>query len=611
MLIFLLCTFSVAVFSLALTKAFFVTDSFSSAILRTAVFSAAIILLATYIMGFFGLYRIEFIIPVCIALYAATIVVCREKHINLLENNFAGLFSELGKTEKFLAVFLAGSLAIKLVCLLCLRTYDFEGIAFRLPGIAEYIAEGRIAPIPSSVFFNSTPKNIEMFNMWALVFRRDGFYLKLPQLVFSLTGTLSVYGICRQVGCGRKNSLFSAFIFLCTPIIIAQIGTSLIDGSVVSLTAAALYFALKMRDEGSIGNIVTAGIAAGILLGTEYRAGAAVAILVTLIALSYIKANEYGSLRTVYVYALITLFAGGVWYFYNIFCFGSAFYPYDNCFQAITANTDRVLAGLTYAHWSADSLTDILKLLFVTKYNGEQNILGTFFIYGILIAVPSYLVFAIRKKKLNRLTGIIISFSVILFLLTPEKLQAGHILAVVIAGASAVALMFENTKLGPKFKPVIALVLCLSCFSGLAYDMHKLHSAAKENGVTPNVFLFRNSRYPDSFTANISKYLDNGKYTVAGMLKSISSYDLYYFGIKTQNRFTRISFGDPQENMLAESLFKLGNYKDFYYFMEENRPNYLIIDRYYGDFNLYLEKYDKSSKYKLLYEQDGVILYGR
>jgi 4-amino-4-deoxy-L-arabinose transferase-like glycosyltransferase len=157
---------------------------------------------------------------------------------------------------------------------------NWDSMSYHLPRAAEWLQRGRVeyVPDPPTERMNATQPGSELEILWTLAFLGRDTAAALPQLFAELASLVCVYSIARRVGFGRPDSMFAALLAATlTQVALQSVTTQndLLSASFV-LAAAALILG------GSRAEVVLAGLALALALGTKLTAVYAIPILVGL-----------------------------------------------------------------------------------------------------------------------------------------------------------------------------------------------------------------------------------------------------------------------------------------------------------------------------------------
>ena len=73
------------------------------------------------------------------------------------------------------------------------------------------------------------PLNAELLFMWPAILTHSQQFVDAVQVIIAFWGVAVVYGLARAVDTKPKTALFVAFLFLFTPVVLAQMGSDYID----------------------------------------------------------------------------------------------------------------------------------------------------------------------------------------------------------------------------------------------------------------------------------------------------------------------------------------------------------------------------------------------
>src|SRR3954451_8409095 len=154
--------------------------------------------------------------------------------------------------------------------------------------------------------------------MAAILPWRDAFGARLLTGAYDALTGVCVYALAHEVGARAGGALLAAALALAVPIVaIASLHNAMPDPVMYATFAAGLTFLLRHARSGAGADLVLAGVALGLSLGTKWYAVSAVAAVVGVWALGRLAGRERLVRPALALGGLIAL-AGGVWMLRNL-----------------------------------------------------------------------------------------------------------------------------------------------------------------------------------------------------------------------------------------------------------------------------------------------------
>ncbi len=232
-------------------------------------------------------------------------------------------------------VLLAGlSLAWQVVVALVLPPYAYDALTYHLTTVAVWVQSGSLRPSPFSrccAFYPFTP---ELLVGFPVVLLHDNSLVGLVQVPFVLLGAAATAGIARIVGLARSSAAAAGALFALTPVVLAQAPTNYVDLTLAALVLSALYALTRYAETGAAQQLLVAGLAAGLVLGTKgigplwAIALFAAAIAASVIAVRTGRARPASAIKGLAGGAFAGAVVGGWWYIRNLATTGNPLYPF-------------------------------------------------------------------------------------------------------------------------------------------------------------------------------------------------------------------------------------------------------------------------------------------
>ena len=175
-----------------------------------------------------------------------------------------------------LGTVVGGALVYQLFIAVATPPNNWDSMSYHLPRAVEWLQRGRIEYVPDAATerMNALQPVGELEILWTLAFMDGDAAAALPQLVAGLASLVGVYAIARRLGFGRPDSLFASLLTATLTQVALQSVTTQNDLLVASfVTASAALVLGRSRTE-----VVFAGLALGLALGTKLTAAYAVPI---------------------------------------------------------------------------------------------------------------------------------------------------------------------------------------------------------------------------------------------------------------------------------------------------------------------------------------------
>ncbi|HOW35363.1 MAG TPA: hypothetical protein PL155_02985 [Candidatus Omnitrophota bacterium] len=202
-----------------------------------------------------------------------------------------------------------------------------DDIYYHLPSPYEFIIRHKIELIPVFQFRYqfAFPLNAELLFMWPAIFFHNQKWVDFVQVVVAGTGSLTVYGLARVFGQGRRIAFFVAALFFLSPVVLHQAESNYIDIITNTFFLMGLYFSWQFYHAGKRPFLYAAAVAGGALVGMKYLW---VFFWVGLQGFIFPRIRQVRSLDRI-LYLLIVVMLGGFWYFRNWVVLGNPVYPID------------------------------------------------------------------------------------------------------------------------------------------------------------------------------------------------------------------------------------------------------------------------------------------
>ncbi|MDX6581330.1 MAG: hypothetical protein QOI10_514 [Solirubrobacterales bacterium] len=241
--------------------------------------------------------------------------------------------------------------------------YDYAG--FRMPNIADWMQSGtfwRFDEFLPRLATGSYPQNGDVVLLGVtLPFDNDAF-TRFATYPFALVAGAAVVGIAGELGARRSPALAAAAAYVAIPALAnSAFQYALVDAVIAATFGCGVYFLVRHTRTGARPDLVLAGIALGLALGTKWYGLTGVPLLLLVWAGWSRALGE--TLRTIarrgaLLVGLVAL-AGGFWFLRNLVEVGNPVFPADLSIFGLTIfdappDLHRDIYGTTIFHFVTD-----------------------------------------------------------------------------------------------------------------------------------------------------------------------------------------------------------------------------------------------------------------
>ena len=509
--------------------------------------------------------------------------------------------------------------------------YSYDGNYYHLPHIIDYIQHGRIFETNNTLWNNVYPKDIELLNMFFMLFKNSIRFVRLPQIIFSLVGMVSVYSLLNELGFDKKISFKCACLYFVAPFILVQITTTYIDGIVCTLFITLLYLLIRILKTNKLNYELLFFITMALFIGTKgtctlYSVIMVIPYIVFKIYNLYTKKEKIVKLFTKeFIFLLIVLIIGGNWMIKNMYYFQNPIHPFKFLnIQGIDANIDIGEDNEPYCIKNKSKAEKIitswigLDASYLTFNNGKhlENLyqyhdsrIGGLGIQWLYFLVPNILLAIVlvlaKKYKLSKYHLIVIGILVLSFIITPANWWGRYVGFILVLGYIGCGIVFEVLKNKKIYN--IALNICIYTVFILSIK-YALHNPLK-------TFLYENyyNQYPYAFT----QYIENGNKNMIVLEQSYYNVNslVYLKGSTFQNCVDTYYIEEMYPNAKVKN-HGIGEYDNFKKIVDsyESLDSIVILDATAGRQNLeYVEKlYNENTELYNKYSYgDDILVYER
>ncbi|MEA2308243.1 MAG: hypothetical protein QOI65_529 [Thermoleophilaceae bacterium] len=240
-----------------------------------------------------------------------------------------------------------------------------DTLTFHLPNVAKWIQSGTFWRVDQYTPFlanGNYPQNGDVVFLAVLLpWRNDAFIALVNPLYVALAG-VAVYALARELGAARATGALAGSLFVALPVVaLGTNGQAMTDSMAFALLGAGALFLVRRERTGRTSDLVLAGLALGLALGTKWYAtwGVGAIAVVWLAARVAARRPLRTTLRAASALLGLVLLAGGLWLVRNWIESGNPVFP-----QRVTAfgstvfdaprDLIRECAGYTIAHYLTD-----------------------------------------------------------------------------------------------------------------------------------------------------------------------------------------------------------------------------------------------------------------
>lgn len=310
---------------------------------------------------------------------------------------------------------------------------NIDMLAFHLPGVARFIQTGTLWQVNQFLPGFATaqyPNNGDFIILSTILPWHDFAFSRLPALFFfGLTG-LAVYAVALELGSSRAAaSTFAAVALIIPAFSIPALG-GLPDAVTVSLLAVGVLFILRHTRSGRRGELVLAGLAIGLSLGTKWfgLTDAVVLIAIWILARLLSRTSRVGICRDLGVMSVTMALGGGIWLVRNLIESGNPIYPKAVSIFGIhifSGSRNDVIDRFGYTILDYLGKPGILRRYVYPGFKIETGIGGAVLLIGVLITIAwgvtrlhSYRQGVIQPARITALALAVLGFCLV-YAVTP------------------------------------------------------------------------------------------------------------------------------------------------------------------------------------------------
>jgi len=251
---------------------------------------------------------------------------CQVSIIGEIKSIFVRARSVCSPLNAILCVLAGFVLLWMLIAVYLLPPRSSDDITYHLPAIFEDILHHRIFLLPVSMYGHfALPENAELLLMWPAVLGHSQQFIDSVQVIMAFLGVVVIYGLSRAVGVAAKTAFFVSMLFLFSPLVLAQMGSSYIDLICGVFFLICLYSAVVLYQTKNLFFLYTTGLAGGLLLGMRYDS---LALLPAVLPFLYAARGSITK-RNWSIASVLVLIASAYWYVRNGCVLKTPIYPLD------------------------------------------------------------------------------------------------------------------------------------------------------------------------------------------------------------------------------------------------------------------------------------------
>lgn len=260
-------------------------------VLAAAVLAASQIVLAVQALSLVGAIRL---LPLLAAHAVVAAMLLRDWRRPLgIAGCVRAFWSEAEVPLRLLAGLTAAAALVLALAAVAVPVRHDDSLSYHLPRVAIALQQGHLDAFPTpDLRQTALPANAEMLILWQMALSGQNAGATLWQLLCWVGTTLAVFRLARDVGAPLRPAAFAALAFASFPAVVLQATTAQNDLTVAFFTTCALLFARSGLAQRHTGELVLAGVALGLSLGTKTTALFTVAALALLALAESLRARR-------------------------------------------------------------------------------------------------------------------------------------------------------------------------------------------------------------------------------------------------------------------------------------------------------------------------------
>lgn len=288
-------------------------------LLGGAVLAAALAVLSVRVLGGASLLTKPALLATLVAVTAAVLLYRRDARIALAPPG-----QILSAENLPFAAVAAFTLLAATVAAYLLPIWQWDSIGYHLPYVSFALQEGSLAGVPTDIpYVSSYPHAVELlFVAWRAMLPDDRL-VDAAQLPLGVLGALATACIARELGARRDHAVAAGCAWLTLPAVFLQLPTNYVDVAAAAFLLCAVYFVLAPM---TARNVLAAGVALGLFLGSKPNAPMGTALLSGVLAVRGWRAGRRTSLAGA---AAVALVLGAESYVMNVVRTGNPIWPVE------------------------------------------------------------------------------------------------------------------------------------------------------------------------------------------------------------------------------------------------------------------------------------------
>lgn len=196
-----------------------------------------------------------------------------------------------------------GGVMLAVVAAYYLPVWQWDALGYHLPYVNFALQRGTFADVPADVpYLSSYPHIVEdAFIAWRALLPDDRL-VELAHVVFGLLGALAIAAIARQSGARPDHAVATGAAWLTLPAVFLQLPSSYTDVASAALLLTAVAFVLAPAGRPQL---LLAGLAIGLFLGSKPNALVAGGLLLTVLTVRGLHAGQWKVLVPAWLAALL------------------------------------------------------------------------------------------------------------------------------------------------------------------------------------------------------------------------------------------------------------------------------------------------------------------
>ncbi len=253
-----------------------------------------------------------------------------------------------------------------------------DPLTFHLPNVARWIQEGSLWQIDQFVpllAHGNYPNNGDVLLLSSVLPWHNDFLVRLPIAFYLVALALAVFAVARELRAPRSTSVLAAAVIVSLPVVgLATIPRALPDSLMWATYTCGVLFLLRHARTSRRSDLVLAGAALAVAIGTKWYGVSSVPVLVAIwLAARLLAARRAGTpgalprvLRDGVLVGGLAILGTLVWLVRNLVLSGNPVFPLDVELLGVTIfhappDVIRDQAGFTIADYAADP--DVLRQL--------------------------------------------------------------------------------------------------------------------------------------------------------------------------------------------------------------------------------------------------------